>query len=251
MIKNKYPLSILGTIIAKEITSRTLPKAYVTRFRQHMAWPQDSNQTIRRFVLQKKNIWIRTRATNHAVPVLTGFNFNSQHEYCFMNHAYKWKTMIVLSLACTGLFAFPAAAQKNRKIMIGFTPAPKSNCATKCNPGGLRSSKGAFRYKNITAGVKAMDELLRKKYFNNSAYNTIEKYVDQYVGPIGKRNIEEYKRNISTWSGVPRNKVIDVNDRKMRNAILAAALRQESGGDWRVYISNLFGGEEIVEANDQ
>lgn len=95
-----------------------------------------------------------------------------------------------------------------------------------------------------------MDNLLGR-YFQKSSYNTIEKFVDQYAGPIGKDKLEEYKCNISAWSGVARNKIIDVNDRGMRNAILAAALRQESGGDWRGYINTLFGGKRIVAERDK
>lgn len=162
----------------------------------------------------------------------------------------KWMTRIVLGIACTGLFAFSSAAQTGGRGMAGFTPIPGSNHATRRNPGGLRGSRGAFRYATLADGVKAMDDLLGKRYFNNPAYNTIDKYVSQYVGPIGKSNIEKYKRNIAAWSGVPRNKVIDVNDRKMRNAILAAALRQESGGDWRAYISKLFNEEKTIAMRD-
>lgn len=91
-----------------------------------------------------------------------------------------------------------------------------------------------------------MDRLLKKKYFKNPKYNTIEKYVPRYAGKIGARKIETYKRNISAWSGIPRNKVIAVHDRRMLNALLAAALRQESGGDWRLYIKQLFPEEEVL-----
>lgn len=85
-----------------------------------------------------------------------------------------------------------------------------------------------------------MDELLGRMYFPNSLYDTIDEYVDLYVGPVGKKKIEEYKRNISMWSGIPRDMVIGVQDRKTRNVLLAAALRQESGGDWRGYVNKLF-----------
>jgi len=120
-------------------------------------------------------------------------------------------------------------------------PIRGSNYATSLNPGGLRGSKRAFRYETLEDGVKAMDELLGRLYFSSDKHNTIDKYVGMYVGPVGKRNIERYKANISTWSGVPRNQVIDVNDRKTRNILLAAALRQESGGDWSAYVEKLFG----------
>jgi len=127
-------------------------------------------------------------------------------------------------------------------------PIPGSNYATRRNPGGLRSSKGAFRYLTLEDGVKAMDTLLGEKYFPNPAYNTIDEYVTQYVGPIGRYKVEEYKRNVSAWSGVPRKQVIDVNDRVTRNALLAAALRQESGGDWRHSVNDLFG-KEVASAS--
>jgi len=120
-------------------------------------------------------------------------------------------------------------------------PIPGSNYATKRNPGGLRSSRGAFEYATVEDGVRAMDALLGKNYFPNPACNTINKYVGEYAGSIGKNKIEEYKYNISTWSGVPRDQVIKVTDRETRNVLLAAALRQESGGDWRGYVNDLFG----------
>lgn len=129
-------------------------------------------------------------------------------------------------------------------------PIPGSNYATKRNPGGLRSSRGAFEYATVEDGVRAMDALLGKNYFPNPAYNTINKYVGEYVGSIGKNKIEEYKNNISTWSGVPRDQVIKVTDRETRNALLAAALRQESGGDWRGYVNDLFEKSQTVVARE-
>ena len=120
------------------------------------------------------------------------------------------------------------------------TPIWGSNYAINLNPGGLRGSRGPFTYATLEEGVRAMDELLGRYYFSNPMYNTINKYVSTYVGPVGRRRIEEYKRNISAWSGVPRDQVIGVDDRETRNLLLAAALRQESGGDWNGYIAILF-----------
>lgn len=119
-------------------------------------------------------------------------------------------------------------------------PIRGSNYAINLNPGGLRGSRGPFTYASLEEGVRAMDELLGRYYFSNPRYNTINKYVARYVGPVGRRKIEQYKRNISAWSGVPRDQVIAVDDRETRNRLLAAALRQESGGDWNRYIAILF-----------
>jgi len=129
-------------------------------------------------------------------------------------------------------------------------PIPGSNYATKNNPGGLRNSKRAFRYKTVEEGVRAMDALLAEKYFSKQAYDTIEEYAGKYVGPVGRETIERYKRNISKWSGVPRDMVIRLNDRKTRNAILAAALRQESGGNWRRYVNELFSASDDLAEFD-
>lgn len=119
-------------------------------------------------------------------------------------------------------------------------PIRGSNYAINLNPGGLRGSRGPFTYASLEEGVRAMDELLGRYYFSNPRYNTINKYVARYVGPVGRRKIEQYKRNISAWSGVPRDQVIAVDDRETRNRLLAAALRQESGGDWNRYVAILF-----------
>ncbi len=119
-------------------------------------------------------------------------------------------------------------------------PIRGSNYAINLNPGGLRGSRGPFTYATLEEGVRAMDELLGRYYFSNPRYNTINKYVARYVGPVGRRKIEQYKRNISAWSGVPRDQVIEVDDRETRNLLLAAALRQESGGDWNRYVAILF-----------
>lgn len=161
---------------------------------------------------------------------------------------YKHLCLTMFWVAATVVFATTSLAQR-----IGMPkPAPSipgSNYAKRCNPGGLRNSKGPLRYASVSKGIRAMDTLLAK-YFRNERYNTIEKYVPRYAGNIGKHKIEEYKRNISSWSGIPRNKVIDLSNRKMRNAILAAALRQESGGDWRNYVNALFFEEQLVAEED-
>ncbi|UJX40707.1 hypothetical protein K9F62_18740 [Desulfovibrio sp. JY] len=177
--------------------------------------------------------------------------------YNVKNHAYfqffYWMhrlrrhstCLVVIQTLYLTLLITSAAAQNIAKA-LPKPITPKSNYVKKCNPGGLRSTNGAFRYATVADGIRAMDTLLKKKYFKNPKYNTIEKYVPKYAGKIGARKIETYKRNISAWSGIPRSKVIAVHDRKMLNALLAAALRQESGGDWRPYVKQLFPEEEVL-----
>lgn len=188
----------------------------------------------------------RTKRTGYLPMPYHAKKHSYLHFSCWM-HRPRLQCMCLIAVQILHLsLLITAASGQNIAKALPKPITPKSNYVKKCNPGGLRSTSGAFRYSTVADGIRAMDRLLKKKYFKNPKYNTIEKYVPRYAGKIGARKIETYKRNISAWSGIPRNKVIAVHDRRMLNALLAAALRQESGGDWRLYIKQLFPEEEVL-----
>lgn len=107
------------------------------------------------------------------------------------------------------------------------------------NPGNIRLSdvkyqgevKGNDRsfktFKSMALGYRAMFVILRT-YYNKYKLNTIRKMINRWA-PTNENDTSAYIRNVSAWSGIKPDAVLEITSKQMMCAVVAAMSRVENG----------------------
>ena len=117
-----------------------------------------------------------------------------------------------------------------------------------CNPGNIRrppkkleeqdrfdgeirpSRDPDFRtFVKMAYGYRAMFRILRT-YKNNYKLNTLEQMIYRWAPPtVDDNKTEDYVRNVSEWSGIAPDQIVDVSNMTIMCRLVAAMSRQENG----------------------
>ena len=94
--------------------------------------------------------------------------------------------------------------------------------------GEIKGSDKAFKsFGSRAYGYRAMLVILRT-YYNKYRLNTITKMIHRWA-PTCENDTRAYINNVSKWSGIKPDAVIEITSKQMMCAIVAAMSRVENG----------------------
>jgi len=83
-------------------------------------------------------------------------------------------------------------------------------------------------FESIDMGIRAGDRVLTT-YGTKHGINTIEKVLNRFAPKGDGNDTESYIKNVSEKTGIARDEKIDLSDSSVRDALLSAMVRQETG----------------------
>jgi len=83
-------------------------------------------------------------------------------------------------------------------------------------------------FESIDMGIRAGDRVLTT-YGTKHGINTIEKVLNRFAPEGDGNDTESYIKNVSEKTGIARDEKIDLSDSSVRDALLSAMVRQETG----------------------
>lgn len=83
-------------------------------------------------------------------------------------------------------------------------------------------------FESIDMGLRAGDRVLTT-YGTKHGINTIEKVLNRFAPKGDGNDTESYIKNVSEKTGIARDEKIDLSDSSVRDALLSAMVRQETG----------------------
>jgi len=83
-------------------------------------------------------------------------------------------------------------------------------------------------FESIDMGIRAGDRVLTT-YGTKHGINTIEKVLNRFAPEGDGNDTESYIKNVSEKTGIARDEEIDLSDSSVRDALLSAMVRQETG----------------------
>jgi len=106
--------------------------------------------------------------------------------------------------------------------------------------GEIKGTDTSFvTFKNMTYGIRALMKLLSN--YKKRGYNTIELILNRYA-PANENNTTGYIDKVSTWTGIPKNQNLILDQMQMVK-LARAIVKVEIGAD-----SNLIGVETYLNA---
>ena len=108
-----------------------------------------------------------------------------------------------------------------------------------CNPGNIRRSSDHFqgevksddkefkRFETMAHGYRAMMRILRN-YQKRYQLRTIEQIIGRWA-PHNENNTEAYVAFVESYTGIPRGKEINIDDRETLCKLVAAMSQVENG----------------------
>lgn len=106
--------------------------------------------------------------------------------------------------------------------------------------GEIKGTDSSFvTFKNMTYGIRALMKLISN--YKKRGYNTIELILNRYA-PANENNTTGYIDKVSTWTGIPKNQNL-VLDQMQMVKLARAIVKVEIGSD-----SNLIGVETYLNA---
>lgn len=91
-------------------------------------------------------------------------------------------------------------------------------------------SSGYAEFKNIDFGIRAGDRVLTT-YGEEHKINTIEGVVERFAPAEDNNDTEAYIKLVSNKTGFKRDEEIDLSDSSVRDMLLSAMIKQETGED--------------------
>ena len=89
-------------------------------------------------------------------------------------------------------------------------------------------NKGYTVFESIDMGIRAGDRVLTT-YGTKHGINTIEGVLSRFAPKGDNNDTEGYIKNVSKMTGIERDEKIDLSDSSVRDALLSAMVRQETG----------------------
>jgi hypothetical protein len=124
--------------------------------------------------------------------------------------------------------------------VMGNTRGERNN-----NPGNIRRTVPQIAWQGLSAvqndsafcqfdtpqyGIRALHVNLLT-YYTKYGLNTITKIINRWAPPQDGNNTAAYIANVSNWSGIAPNQVIDMTDATTAAAIVNAIILQENGSN--------------------
>lgn len=108
------------------------------------------------------------------------------------------------------------------------------------NPGNIRKSSDRFQgeiipsqdkdfkqFQSMPDGYRAIFKIINN-YYNRYGLKTIRQIISRWA-PFSENATDVYIGNVSKWSGIEADKVLDITSKDQMTAIIAAMSRMENG----------------------
>ncbi|MFT5879563.1 MAG: hypothetical protein ACI86X_000667 [Moritella sp.] len=138
--------------------------------------------------------------------------------------AYKTAIIAVLALGGASYMTYkatlPLGVKNNNPLNIEYSPRNDWD--------GQLSNKGErfARFKHPAYGFRAAAKVLRS--YSRQGYSTLAQMINRFA-PGHENDTGLYISNVSDWTGIASNQVVDVNDDAELAAVIHAMSRMEVG----------------------
>lgn len=137
-----------------------------------------------------------------------------------------YKTYIVASISLVGAVymtykaTLPLGVKNNNPCNIEYNK--RNDWDGQLNNNGERFAK----FKNPAFGFRATAKILRS--YARQGYTTLEQMINRFA-PSHENNTNLYAKNVSDWTGIAQNQVVNVNNNDELARVIHAMSRMEVG----------------------